>query len=90
MVGERHGYDSANRKDWRKNPYGGALPMMLTDITIEPLSASDEEYVVNLIRRNLEGFDEAGTVLSATFRRTDDLMNAIHALSQLSYSPEFG
>lgn len=31
-----------------------------------------EREVVELIRRNLEGFEEAGTVLTATFRRLDN------------------
>jgi len=43
------------------------------DIVIEPLIQGDESTVRDLIRRNLQGYEEAGTVLAATFRRLEAL-----------------
>lgn len=44
------------------------------DYLIEELSPSDVEQVAALIKRNLSSYQEAGTVLAATFRRLDDLL----------------
>src|SRR5690606_22868435 len=54
---------------------GGMLSMMTGDILIESFSPSSEPYVQDLIRRNLEGYEEAGSVLKATFRRLSGLLN---------------
>jgi putative acetyltransferase len=48
--------------------------MSLDDIIIETLTAETEPLAKDLIRRNLQGYDEAGTVLAATFRRLANLM----------------
>lgn len=42
-------------------------------IVIEKLSAASVPAMVELIRRNLETFEESGNVLGATFRRLDNL-----------------
>lgn len=42
-------------------------------IIIESLSPDTEPMVRDLIRRNLQNYEEAGTVLAATFRRLGDL-----------------
>lgn len=36
---------------------------------IEPFTPRDEADLINLLRRNLEPFEEAGSVLAATYRR---------------------
>jgi putative acetyltransferase len=43
--------------------------MRLDEVVFERLNSKDEQAVTDLIRRNLEGFEEAGSVLAATFRR---------------------
>jgi putative acetyltransferase len=48
--------------------------MNLDDIIIEELSVETEPCVRELIRRNLQDYDEAGSVLASTFRRLADLM----------------
>jgi putative acetyltransferase len=49
--------------------------MKLADgpISISTLRPEDETALVNLIRRNLDSFEEAGSVLASTFRRIDKL-----------------
>ena len=42
-------------------------------IVIEKLSAASVPFIVALITRNLEPFEESGNVLAATFRRLDSL-----------------
>lgn len=42
-------------------------------IVIEKLSADSSPFIVELIQRNLEPFEEAGNVLAATFRRLENL-----------------
>ena len=54
---------------------GGMLSMMTDDILIESISPSTEPFVQDLIRRNLAGYEEAGSVLKATFRRLTSLLN---------------
>jgi putative acetyltransferase len=49
--------------------------MMTDDILIENISVANAACVEDLIRRNLEGYEEAGSVLKATFRRLGDLLN---------------
>lgn len=49
--------------------------MSLEDVIIEPLSGTTEAEVKDLIRRNLQHYEEAGSVLAATFRRLADLAN---------------
>jgi putative acetyltransferase len=53
--------------------------MNLDDITIEELSAETEPCVRDLIRRNLQEYDEAGSVLASTFRRLADLSRVYKA-----------
>lgn len=53
--------------------------MNLDDIIIEELSAETEPYVRDLIRRNLQDYDEAGSVLASTFRRLADLIRVYRA-----------
>ena len=48
-------------------------PMSVEDVIIEPLNAQSEPCVSALIRRNLQHYDEAGSVLAATFRRLANL-----------------
>lgn len=52
---------------------------MADQIYIEALKAEDESGVVDLIRRNLAGFNERETVLVATFRRLEKLMTSYTA-----------
>ncbi|MCX6118299.1 MAG: GNAT family N-acetyltransferase [Proteobacteria bacterium] len=42
-----------------------------TDITIDEMNEADVPSLVDLIRRNLSDYAEAGTVLASTFRRLD-------------------
>lgn len=48
--------------------------MNLDDIVIEELSLETEPIVRDLIRRNLQDYDEAGSVLASTFRRLAALL----------------
>lgn len=48
--------------------------MNLDDIIIEELSLETEPIVRDLIRRNLQGYDEVGSVLASTFRRLAALL----------------
>lgn len=50
---------------------GGFLAMNREDIIIEPLQEGEEWSACDIIRRNLQDYDEAGTVLASTFRRLD-------------------
>lgn len=43
------------------------------DVSITPLQRRDEEEVRNLLRQNLTPFEEAGSVLAASFRRLENL-----------------
>ena len=43
-------------------------------IVVEKLSAASVPFIVELIERNLEPFEEAGNVLAATFRRLENLV----------------
>jgi putative acetyltransferase len=51
----------------------------LDDAIIEVITPETEPAMKDLIRRNLQGFDEAGTVLAATFRRLADLAKVYKA-----------
>ena len=42
-------------------------------IVIERLSSTSSPFIVELIQRNLEPFEESGNVLAATFRRLENL-----------------
>ena len=46
-------------------------PIKNTDIS--PLRKDEETVMVNLIRRNLDAFEEAGSVLASAFRRIEKL-----------------
>src|SRR5690606_14745968 len=48
--------------------------MTADDVLIEPITLATEPFVKDLIRRNLQGYEEAGSVLAATFRRLHDLL----------------
>jgi putative acetyltransferase len=54
---------------------GKVLGMTVDDVLIETISAETEPYVRDLIRRNLQGYEEAGSVLAATFRRLTSLVD---------------
>lgn len=41
------------------------------DVDIEPFLPEDEPFIVNIIRKNLDNFEEAGSVLASTFRRLE-------------------
>jgi ribosomal protein S18 acetylase RimI-like enzyme len=47
--------------------------MTLSEIRLDTLKESDADAVSLIIRQNLEGFDEHGTVLASTFRRLTDM-----------------
>lgn len=49
------------------------------DILIEPINGRTEACVKDLIRRNLLGYEEAGSVLASTFRRLHDLVQVYQA-----------
>ena len=48
---------------------------MTDDVSVELLTPVTEAFVKDLIRRNLSGYEEAGSVLAATFRRLTNLLN---------------
>ena len=48
--------------------------MTVDQFVIELISESTEQPVRELIRRNLEGYEEAGTVIAATFRRLANIL----------------
>jgi len=48
--------------------------MIEDDVLIETITPDTEECVKDLIRRNLLGYDEAGSVLASTFRRLNNLL----------------
>src|SRR4051794_12263366 len=50
------------------------MRMHQDDVLIESISDDSESSVRELIRRNLQGYDEAGSVLAASFRRLNDLL----------------
>jgi putative acetyltransferase len=52
----------------------GTVRMTTDDFLIETLTAQTEPLVASLIRRNLHGYEEAGSVLTSTFRRLGNLM----------------
>lgn len=49
------------------------MPMMVEEIIIEVLAQADEQEVISLIKRNMESFEESDSVLTATFRRLNNL-----------------
>jgi len=49
----------------------GFLAMNREDIVIEPIQPGDEWSACDIIRRNLQVYEEAGSVLASTFRRLD-------------------
>ena len=49
------------------------MPMMVEEIIIEVLDKADEQEVISLIKRNMESFEESDSVLTATFRRLNNL-----------------
>jgi len=49
------------------------------DVLIETISPETATGVKELIRRNLQGYEEAGSVLAATFRRLSDLLKVYQA-----------
>lgn len=52
----------------------GTVRMTTDDFLIETLTSGTEPLVTSLIRRNLHGYEEAGSVLTSTFRRLANLM----------------
>ncbi len=48
--------------------------MTLDQFVIEEITGDTEAAVKELIRRNLEGYDEAGAVIASTFRRLNNLL----------------
>lgn len=49
----------------------GFLAMNRDDIIIEPIQDGEEWSACDIIRRNLQVYEEAGSVLASTFRRLD-------------------
>ena len=49
-----------------------AVLTSMDDVLIENLTPNDERAACDLIRRNLSGYEEAGSVLAATFRRLEN------------------
>ncbi len=49
----------------------GFLAMNRDDILIEPIQDGEEWSACDIIRRNLQGYEEAGSVLASSFRRLD-------------------
>lgn len=58
---------------------GGFLSMNREDIIIEPLQNGEEWAACDIIRRNLQGYEEAGSVIASTFRRLDGFQTVYHA-----------
>jgi len=52
--------------------------MMSDDIIIDPLGAENVDSVVDLIRANLGEFEEVGSVLAASYRRVDRMIDTYH------------
>ncbi len=52
-----------------------SVGMTFDDILIEPIREEDERYIVDILRRNLEPYDEVGSVLAGTFRRLENFMD---------------
>lgn len=50
---------------------GGFLAMNREDIIIEPIQDAEEWSACEIIRRNLQVYEEAGSVLASTFRRLE-------------------
>jgi putative acetyltransferase len=53
--------------------------MTADDVLIETLTPESEPALKDLIRRNLQGYEEAGSVLAATFRRLGNLLTVYRA-----------
>jgi putative acetyltransferase len=53
--------------------------MTVDQFVIELISSSSEQSVKELIRRNLEGYEEAGTVIASTFRRLSNILSVYQA-----------
>lgn len=56
-----------------------AARMTSDDVLIETITPETAPLLKDLIGRNLQGYDEAGSVLAATFRRLADLMRVYQA-----------
>ncbi len=50
----------------------GFLAMKRDDIIIEPIQDGEEWSAGDIIRRNLQGYEEAGSVLASSLRRLDN------------------
>ncbi len=48
--------------------------MTVEDVVIDTFAAADQSEVKQMIKRNLEQFQEAGSVISSTFRRLENLL----------------
>ena len=57
------------------NVMKGGLTSMFEEITIDVLEEKDVEEAVALIKRNMNSFEESDAVLSATFRRLNNLFS---------------
>ena len=57
----------------------GVAAIMGGGITIDPIAPSEEQKVIELIKKNLRSFSEAGTVLASTFRRLERLHDIYQA-----------
>lgn len=53
--------------------------MTSDDVLIEPLTPATEPFAKDLIQRNLQDYEEAGSVLASTFRRLRDLNSTYKA-----------
>jgi putative acetyltransferase len=53
--------------------------MTVQSIQIEEIGEHNVEDVVDLIRTNLDGFEEVGSVLASSFRRIDNIIKTYHS-----------
>jgi putative acetyltransferase len=60
-------------------PYYNKVLRMTDDVLIETLTPETEPLAKDLIRRNLQDYEEAGSVLAATFRRLNSLLQVYRA-----------
>jgi putative acetyltransferase len=59
--------------------HGSGAGLNMENVIIEPLREAETETIAELIRRNLSGYKEAGSVLAATFRRLENIFEVYRA-----------
>ncbi len=68
-------FDPSSGFSSHQESVNGFLAMNRDDILIEPIQIAEAWAACDIIRRNLQGYEEAGSVLAATFRRLDGFQN---------------